>query len=144
MSKKTKLAALLLIAGLTCITGLRAHELSARGYVGPGLFTTYDYNYLIGGLIIEDRDCPKDNYGHEQPVTFVIRVLGPSLEAHGVKNFLADPKLTFYDNLGRNLGGESNYLEVVLVVKLLPGIYTAVVEGQNGSTGIALLEAYKL
>ncbi len=137
----------------------RAHELSARGYVGTG------DNVLIGGIIIEDRDCDKDEQGNDKPTTFVIRVLGPSLTAAGVHDALQDPQLAFYDKLGRSLGGETNYTqvdtttqlaiyarglapidirEVVLVVKLLPGYYTAVVTGQNGTTGNALLEAYKL
>jgi len=141
---------------------LQAHELSTRGNVG-----TND-NVMIGGLIISDNDC--DQYGpdgKERVAAFVIRVLGPTLCAAGlnIDQVLADPQIAFYDQNGTLIGGQMDYTEndvatqqvifdhglapqdireVALYVKVPPGFYTAIVSGQNETTGIAILEAYKL
>jgi hypothetical protein len=159
MNKLKTLAVILLIAASSCVTGLQAHELSTRGHVGLG------NDVMIAGVIVEDRDCPVNKEGKREGAQFILRVLGPSLEAVGVTDVLSDPAILFYDENGNLIGGESDYTEVdatsqfviwshglapsdarevALYFILPPGVYTAIVYGQNGEVGNALLEAYKL
>ena len=105
-------------------------------------------NVLIGGFIINGSE-PKD---------IVLRAIGPSLPVSGK---LADPILELYDASGAIIHQNNNWnahrtevlatglppadeREAVLAVTLPPGSYTAVVRGENGATGVALVEAYDL
>lgn len=120
-------------------------NLSTRGLVGTG------DNVLIGGFII--RGSARK--------TVVLRALGPSLSAFGVPNVLADPVLSVYDSTGalivRNDNWQSdpnhfivesnglapdNLAEAATAVSLAPGAYTVIVNGSNGTPGIALVELY--
>ena len=92
----------------------------------------------------------------------LIRGIGPSLAANGVPNPLADPTLTLFDAAGTQLRANDNWrdaqqaeieatglapqnnLESAMVVNLSPGAYTAVLAGQNGTTGNGLVEVYDL
>ncbi len=121
-------------------------NLSTRGYVG------INDNVLIGGLIIGQGD---------QPI-FVIRAIGPDLGNRGIVHPLQDPTLELYDDNGNQIGMNDNWRdgqatavkatllapnddrEAALVVSLAPGNYTAVVRGKNNSTGVALVEAYRV
>ncbi len=155
MTKPTILT--LAVAMLTAIS-VNAHELSARANVGVG------EDVLIGGLIVEDRDCPQNDDGSRESATFVIRALGPSLASAGVQNVLLNPQIEFYDADGNLIGGQRDYTEndiatqqeifahglapsdsaeCALLIRLLPGTYTAIVSGENETTGVAILEAYK-
>jgi len=106
---------------------------------------------MIGGFIIEG-DSNKD---------IIVRALGPSLAALGVKNTLADPVLELYDSAGAIVDQNDNWtslpsgtvppelqpansLEAVIVTSLPPGSYTAVLRSADGSTGNALCELYDL
>jgi len=106
---------------------------------------------MIGGFIIEG-DSNKD---------IILRALGPSLAALGVKNTLADPVLELYDSAGAIVDQNDNWtslpsgtvppelqpansLEAVIVTSLPPGSYTAVLRSADGSTGNALCELYDL
>ena len=116
-------------------------------------------NVLIGGFIIQGPT----------PKQVVIRAVGPSLNGI-LSGALQDPRLTLYsggsviaanDNWhSTNIGGAittnqsidlegsglapSNDAESAMVVTLNPGPYTAVIDGANGSTGIAIVEVYDL
>jgi phospholipase/lecithinase/hemolysin len=121
-------------------------NLSTRGFVGTG------DNVLIGGLIIRDGANP----------LVVLRAIGPSLTASGVGNALLDPTLELYDSNGMQIGRNDNWRdgqpaatkatvlaptddrEATMVVSLAPGAYTAIVRGQNDTTGMALVEAFRL
>jgi len=121
-------------------------NLSTRGYVD-----TND-NVMIGGLIIGSG---------ENPIA-VLRVLGPSLTNNGIAEPLLDPTLELYDQNGVAIGfnddwkegqpeaviatqlAPSDDREPVIVAFLAPGHYTAVVRGSGGTTGVALVEAYRL
>jgi Fibronectin type III domain len=89
----------------------------------------------------------------------VIRASGPSLAAAGVAGALADPAIELHgpngliaanDNWRDGNPDELNLLqfapgfdvEAALVTELVPGAYTVIVRGANGSTGIALVEVY--
>jgi phospholipase/lecithinase/hemolysin len=122
-------------------------NLSTRGYVGAG------DNVMIGGVIIGNGDNP----------IMVFRALGPSLASSGIANPLLDPTLELYDSNGTLIAFDDDWkipqVQAVRAVNLVPpddresaivsaflspGNYTAVVRGKNGTTGVALVEAYRL
>ena len=111
-----------------------------------------DDNVLIGGFIVTGTD----------PALVVLRALGPSLAVPGV---LADPTLELHDSTGATIATNDNWMEnsaadqmvltdnnlaptdnseSALVQTLSPGGYTAIVQGVNATTGVALVEAYDL
>jgi CSLREA domain-containing protein len=118
-------------------------NISTRGFVQTG------DNVLIGGLIVVGRD----------PLRVIVRAIGPSLPLPGA---LGDPTLELRDINGALIAANDNWrsdqeaeiiattipptndLESAIVRNLVPGNYTAIVRGVNGTTGIALVEAYGL
>ncbi|MGI8889431.1 MAG: hypothetical protein ACR2G0_01425 [Chthoniobacterales bacterium] len=125
-------------------------NISTRGQVQTG------DNVLIGGLIVRGTDTQK----------VIVRALGPSLGQAGVAGALPDPTLELYDGNGARLATNDNWRDTqqaeiaatglepsdrveAAIVATLPasssGVrYTAIVRGANGSSGIALVEAYAL
>jgi pectin methylesterase-like acyl-CoA thioesterase len=106
----------------------------------------------IGGFIVAGNE----------PKQVIVRAIGPSLGASGLANAVADPMLEIHgsaadglvatnDNWRDDPGSAAlvaagmapaNDLESATVVTLPPGQYTAVITGQNGATGTALVEVY--
>jgi hypothetical protein len=106
----------------------------------------------------------------DSPRRVLIRAEGLSLESFGITNVLVNPRLELHDSngiIGMNddwqttqIGGvitsdqywdiinsglaPGSPLESALIAELLPGNYTAVVQGVNGGTGVALVEVYDL
>jgi hypothetical protein len=121
-------------------------NVSTRGFVGSG------DDVMIGGVIIGTGENP----------IVVIRALGPTLSANGIAQPLLDPTLELFDENGVSLAFNDNWKqgqaepviatqlapgndsEAVIVAFTPPGNYTAVVRGKNGTTGVALVEAYRL
>jgi phospholipase/lecithinase/hemolysin len=121
-------------------------NLSTRGFVGTG------DNVLIGGLIIGNG---------EQPV-IVVRAIGPTLSSFGITQPLQDPTLEVRDGNGALIAFENDWQdntptavkaallqphdsrESAVVLSLPAGNYTAIVRGKNATTGVALVEAYRL
>ena len=110
-----------------------------------------DDNVMIGGFIVSG-DADK---------TVVLRAIGPSLVSAGVKGALIDPLLELYDSGGILIAQNDNWNslppesvpsgfeladpnESIISATLPPGIYTAVLRGVNGATGVALCELYDL
>ena len=109
-------------------------------------------NVAIAGFIIAG----------EVPKTVIVRAIGPSLAADGVNGPLADPALDLFDSGGNLLQSNNDWKdtqeqairdttippshdrEAAIVRSLAPGVYTAVIRGQGGGQGIALVEAYDL
>jgi hypothetical protein len=106
---------------------------------------------MIGGFIV-NGDTDK---------TVVLRAIGPSLVNAGVKGALSDPLLELYDSGGTLIAQNDNWSslfpisvssgfepadlnESLITATLPPGIYTAVLRGMNGATGVALCELYDL
>jgi hypothetical protein len=105
-------------------------------------------NVGIGGFIISGT----------QPKTVVVRGIGPSLPLSGA---LADPVIEVHASSGELVATNDNWndaltreqiinsglapthdLESALWGTINPGLYTVVVRGKNGATGIALFEVY--
>ena len=122
-------------------------NLSTRGFVGTG------DNLLIGGVIIGSGDSP----------IMVFRAMGPSLARAGVVNPLLDPTLGLFDGNGTQIASNDDWktpqVQAVQAVNLAPpdsresaivsaflspGNYTAIVRGKNNTTGVALVEAYRV
>lgn len=120
-------------------------NISTRGLVQTG------ENVMIGGLII----------GGSMPANVLVRGLGPSLTAQGVAGALQDPELTLVDGNGSALTNDdwrntqeaeiaatgvppSKNGESAIVATLVPGFYTAIIRGKDGTTGVALVEAFNL
>jgi hypothetical protein len=121
-------------------------NISTRGTV-----TNEARGQVIGGFIIQNG-----------PKLVLIRALGPSLQNAGVPEALSDPRVQLYS--GQTLLGENddwqtnsnsaeitattiapqNSKEAALLVRLEPGAYTAVVSGNSGGTGVALVEVYEI
>ena len=118
-------------------------NISTRGLVGTG------DNVLIGGFIVLGIDAQE----------VIVRAIGPSLPVMGK---LADPTLELYDSNGVLLASNDNWrdtqeaeiiattipptndAESALVETLPPAAYTAIVQGKDGTTGVALVEVYAL
>jgi hypothetical protein len=121
-------------------------NLSTRMLVGTG------DNVGIGGFIVAGSD----------PKPVLLRAIGPSLAQFGVPNPLADPVLelhgpgafaTITNNNWRDTQAAeiqatgippTNDFESAIVATLDPGAYSAVVRGNNNTSGVALIEAYDL
>ena len=121
-------------------------NLSTRGQVGSG------DDVLIGGFIITGED----------PTQIMVRAIGPSLAAFGVDGALADPILELHGQDGSLIFENDNWRsdqeqqimdstippsddrESAIIATLPPGLYTAVVRGADGGTGVALVELYNL
>ena len=125
-------------------------NISTRGFV-----QTAD-NVMIGGFALGGSSI--------NPAKIVVRALGPSLTAAGINNALSNPTLQLFDNNGQSVAFNHNWQddpsqatqlqtlnlaptnpsESALVTMLPPGLYTAVVAGQGGGTGIGLIEVYAI
>ncbi|MEO5721709.1 MAG: SGNH/GDSL hydrolase family protein [Chthoniobacterales bacterium] len=121
-------------------------NLSTRGAVGVG------DGVLIGGIIVGSGDI----------AITVVRALGPSLTSAGVSNVLADPTLELYNSNGMQIAANDDWRtfqpialravqltplddrEAAIVAPLTPGNYTVVVRGKDQTTGVALVEVYRI
>lgn len=124
----------------------RPFNLSARAEVRQGESVT------IGGMIVPG----------EFPRLVVFKVSGPSLRQFGVTAPLENPRLTLFrgnqkilenDDWGQLRNFEiqltrgvcstpGDAREAMIATYLDPGVYSAIVSGADGGTGIALLEMY--
>jgi hypothetical protein len=133
------------------VTGTSIHlvNVSSRGLVQAG------DNVMVGGFIAADGNGA---------FPFVLRALGPSLSKFGVTNALPDPFLELYDSNGDALWTNDDWQEdepqkddiiaaglapsdpkeSAMLMMLPPGAYTAIVRGNGGTTGVALVEIYQL
>jgi hypothetical protein len=132
-------------------TAAKLGNISTRGFVNAG------DNVMIGGLILG----PAGSGGGR----VLLRAMGPSLS---LPQSLPDPTLEVRNANGTQIGSNDNWkindqtgqsqefeirgtglapsndLESTLIVFLSPGNYTAIVAGHNGTTGVGLVEVYKL
>jgi CSLREA domain-containing protein len=126
----------------------KLYNISTRGLVETG------DGVLIGGFIVKGQESE----------TVVVRAIGPSLGAPPINltNVLQNPSLGLFNDQGMRIQFNddwqtdqqaeiiatglqpSNPAESAIVRSLAPGNYTAIVQGVNGTTGIALVEVYGL
>ena len=121
-------------------------NLSTRGRVQTG------ENVLIGGFIIQGSG----------PQTVVVRARGPSMSAQGVSDVLLDPVINLYSGQTLIAGNDdwqaagnastiqssgfapSDSRESAIYITLNPGAYTAIVSGAGGSTGVGIVEVFRV
>ncbi len=138
--------ALVEVYDLTPDTNSTLANISTRGRVETG------DDVMIGGFIISAEEATK----------VLLRAIGPSLAQSGVTDVLEDPVLELHDATGNLISSNDNWQttqkaaiqattippsdlhESAIVATLSPGNYTAIVRGQNGGTGVALVEVYNL
>ena len=121
-------------------------NISSRGYVGTSS------NVMIGGFISAVADT-----------RVLVRALGPTLTQFGVSGALADPVLGLFDANGNAIASNDNWqqgpqaaqiqssgfappnaLEPAIISMRPLGNTTAIVSGKNGTSGVALMEVYRL
>lgn len=125
-------------------------NISARANVGTGA------NVLIAGFVLEGA----------LPAKVLLRGIGPTLgqAPFNVPGALSQPQILLYNSTGAELGGSqgwagsstlsalfaqvgafplpTNSADAAMVTIIPPGSYTVQLSGQNGTTGIGLLEVY--
>ena len=122
-------------------------NISSRGFVGTG------NNVLIGGFIIRPNGTRAN---------VVLRAIGPSLINSGVSGALQDPTLELHNANGALAAANDNWRdsqeteiqsaqlapadnrESAIFATLAAGNYTAIVRGRNQTTGVALVEVYRV
>jgi hypothetical protein len=122
-------------------------NISTRAFVQTG------DDALIGGITIGRG---------ELPTRVVARAIGPSLATAGIANPLPDPTLELRDSHGILVASNDdwkdsqqtaiqstglapqNNAESAILTRLGPGAYTAIMRGKSTSTGIGLVELYRL
>lgn len=123
-------------------------NISTRGFVLTGS------NVMIGGFIL----------GGANSTQVAVRGLGPSLSVFGISPVLANPTLELHDSNGATLVTNDNWQdnpaqameltnhglslpdvrESGIFQSLPPGAFTAILAGDNGGTGIGLVEIYNV
>jgi phospholipase/lecithinase/hemolysin len=121
-------------------------NVSTRGFVGTG------DNVLIGGLTI----------GAGEPPVIIVRAIGPTLASYGITQPLLNPTLQLFNANGTVIASNDDWKdqrataikatllappndrESTIVMSLGAGRYTAIVRGKDNTTGVALVEAYRL
>ena len=125
-------------------------NISARANVGSGA------NVLIAGFVVEGS----------QNATVLLRGVGPTLglAPFNVPGALSQPQIILYNSTGAELGGSqgwggsavlsaaftkvgafalpANSADAAMISVLPPGSYTVQLSGQNGTTGVGLVEVY--
>ena len=124
-------------------------KISARAFVETG------NNVVIAGFTLGGTN------GSPQ---LIVRGLGPSLATFGITDPLANPTLELRDGNGTLLAFNDDWedspaqasqiigaglqpqndMEAAIARSLPPGAYTAILAGQSGGTGVALVEVYNL
>ena len=122
-------------------------NISGRAFVSTG------NDVLIGGVIIQGNTAEQ----------VLFRALGPSLAAKGVTDPLLNPTLDLYNANGTLIAQNDDWMtspqkSAIIASGLAPGDpresaiietpaagnYTAIVRGENNTTGVGLVEAYRL
>ena len=140
------------IAALLPPGNARLANIATRGFADTG------DNVMIGGFIVRPQ-APSTS------TRIIARAIGPSLAAVGVPNALLNPSLELKDGNGATLISNDDWQqgtpadvqeiqklglaptdtrESAVIRTLVPGPYTAIVRGNGGTTGVALVEVYSL
>jgi hypothetical protein len=127
-------------------TSSQLGNISTRGLVQTG------DKVMIAGVIVGGSGSQK----------VIARALGPTLSKFGVPNALANPMLELRDINGNLIQSNDNWrstqqaeiiatglappndAESAIVATLAPSNYTMIVRGVNSTTGVALVEVYRM
>lgn len=127
-------------------------NISTRGFADVG------DNVMIGGEII-GGGLGGNGAGSAK---ILVRAIGPSLAQSNVPNPLQDPMLELHDGNGAQIASNDDWKmpqqaeiqatglapsddrESAILTVLTQGNYTAILRGKNGTTGVALVEVYKV
>ena len=147
--------ALVEVYDLSPDTTSRLGNLSTRSFVQTG------QNLMIGGFIVQGTG----------PKRVILRAIGPELTRFGITDALANPTLELHNGAGTLIAFNDNWQttiiggiitgnqvsdiqnsghaptdasESAIIANLQPGNYTAIVRGNNNTTGVALVEVYDL
>lgn len=122
-------------------------NISTRGFVDSGA------NVMIGGFILGNGSAN---------ARVLLRAIGPSLTNLGIPGALDDPILELRNENGDIIAANDDWRETqqaeieatgippsddresAIIQPLGPSAYTAIVRGKNNTTGVALIEAYRL
>ena len=145
-------AALLEVHDLDQSSASLITNISTRGPVG------INANVMIGGFIVGDG-LGSNGDGSS---TVLLRALGPELTSFGIADALLDPTLDLVDGNGNLVGSNDNWKdsqqaaiqgtglapgddhEPAILATLIQGNWTAVVRGKNNTTGVGLIEVYRI
>jgi hypothetical protein len=137
---------------------------------GVGLVEVYDLDLAADAQLVNIATRGRVGQGDDVLIcgtialgngttTVLFRALGPST---GVPGALNDPTLELHDGQGATIATNDNWQdtqaaaiqattippndarEAAILRDLTPGAYTAVVRGKNGTTGVAVIDAYQL
>lgn len=139
--------------GLTEIYDIDGNKAVALGNISTRGFADTDDNVMIAGFIV----------GGTEPASILVRATGPSLARPpaNLTGVLEDPILELHDSNGSIITNdnwrETQEAEIIastvapaddkepaILATLAPGSYTAIVRGKDNSTGIAVVEAYRV
>ena len=129
---------------------------SKLGNISTRGFVDVDDNVMIAGLIAGPSNGTS--------LKILVRALGPTLSDFGVAGALANPTLDLVNASGTVIRSNNDWKddpqqraaieaaglapshdeEAALVETVAPGAYTAVVRGNNHTTGVGLVEAYNI
>lgn len=130
-------------------------NISTRGVVGTG------DDVMIAGVIMQGAPSNSCAFGRD----VAVRGIGPSLGNQGVPNPLQDPMVQIFDASGSPVATNYDWQmtdnatvakiqslhlapydrrEAVVLATLPTGNYTAVLRGQDGGSGVGLIEMYSL
>jgi hypothetical protein len=125
---------------------------STRGAVG------INANVMIGGFIVGDG-LGSNGDGSS---TVLVRALGPELTNFGIADALLDPTLDLVDGNGNLVRSNDNWKdsqqtaiqttglapgddhEPAFLTTLIQGNWTAIMRGKNNTTGVGLIEVYRV
>ena len=137
--------ALIEIYELNPVVDAKLTNISTRGFVASG-------DQLIGGFIVSGTGSQRA----------ILRAIGPTLGPLGIAHPLDDPSLQLFDGNGNSIGLNNDWRdaqaidiensglapkddrESAIITSFPAGGYTAIVRGQGTSTGVALVEVYRL
>jgi len=147
--------------GLVEVYDLNSGASSSLDNISTRSFVQTGEHVMIGGFIVQGTG----------PKRVIIRGIGTELTQYGIADVLADPRLELHDGTGALIGTNDNWQTTILggvitsnqvsdiqnsgraptaasesaiIADLQPGNYTAIVNGVNNTTGVALVEVYDL
>ncbi|PYK68196.1 MAG: hypothetical protein DME45_08695 [Verrucomicrobia bacterium] len=145
-------AALLEVHDLDPSNGSLITNMSTRGVIGTSA------NVMIGGFIVGGGLGANGDGSSE----LLVRALGPELTSFGIADALLDPTLELHDGNGNLLIANDNWKdsqqtaiqasglapgddrEPAILTTLIQGNWTAILRGKNNTTGVGLIELYRI